>query len=285
MRFLLLAVAVGAGGLFLAWPAIRPQGTKSHGILSSYGLEKKPAQRWELPHRLDEISGLALTPDGRLLAHGDEHAVIYQLDPDRQQIVKQFAFGHPPVRGDFEAITVAEGRIFLVTSDGVLYSGAEGNDGEHVPFVSYPTGVGRRCEIEGLAFDPADRSLVLACKAARDPALRGSVALFRWSLDRRALSPATDPQVPVKALGLRIKEFQASDLTIDPTTGHYLLVAARQYAMAELTRQGSVVDVVGIRASFHRQAEGLALTSDGSLLISDEAAGKRATISRYVRVR
>ena len=32
--------------------------------------------RWVLPQDLDEISGVALTPDGRLLAHGDERAQI-----------------------------------------------------------------------------------------------------------------------------------------------------------------------------------------------------------------
>ena len=54
--------------------------------------------RWLLPRELDEISGIALTSDGRLLAHGDERAQISEIDYRRGVIVKQFVVGRPTVR-------------------------------------------------------------------------------------------------------------------------------------------------------------------------------------------
>ena len=57
-----------------------------------------PAQQRRLPRRLREISGLAVTSDGRLFGHDDERAVIYEIDVEGGQIVKSFAIGDPPRR-------------------------------------------------------------------------------------------------------------------------------------------------------------------------------------------
>ena len=60
-------------------------------ILGAYSLDAETAARVKLPKRLAEISGLALTDDGRLLAHDDEMAVVYELDQKDGSIVKWFA--------------------------------------------------------------------------------------------------------------------------------------------------------------------------------------------------
>ena len=68
-----------------------------------------PLARWVLPSHLREISGLALTADGRLLAHGDERGHVFEVDYRRGVVVKEFTLGtdKAAVKGDFEAITVA----------------------------------------------------------------------------------------------------------------------------------------------------------------------------------
>ncbi|HEX6050757.1 MAG TPA: hypothetical protein VFZ21_15870, partial [Gemmatimonadaceae bacterium] len=43
-------------------------------VEQAFGRTDSAIARWVLPRELDEISGIALTPDGRLLAHGDERA-------------------------------------------------------------------------------------------------------------------------------------------------------------------------------------------------------------------
>ena len=50
-------------------------------VASRYGLGGAPTWRAELPDDLMEISGLAFTADGRLFAHGDEVATVWELDP------------------------------------------------------------------------------------------------------------------------------------------------------------------------------------------------------------
>ena len=53
------------------------------------------SSRTSLRHRIDEASGLAATEDGRLFTHGDEQAVVYQVDPVAGTVLKQFSMGVP----------------------------------------------------------------------------------------------------------------------------------------------------------------------------------------------
>ena len=84
--------------------------------------------------------------------------------------------GERPIRDDFEGIAIVDERFYLVTSDGGIYESREGEDDERMLFNFYGTGVGRRCEVEGLAFEPSDRSLLLLCKSPRDDSLEDVVA-------------------------------------------------------------------------------------------------------------
>src|ERR1051326_2009754 len=124
-------------------------------------LAAKPRTRWVLLPDLREISGLVFTDHGRLLTHDDNRARIVELDYRKGLEVKAFQLGRIAVRGDFEGIAVAGARGFLVTSDGGLYEAGEGKNGEAVPSPRTPPGAGRLCEIEGLAFEPRDRALLL----------------------------------------------------------------------------------------------------------------------------
>ena len=116
------------------------------------------------PHALQEISGLALTSDGRLLVHDDEIGQVWEVDYRRGILVKRFSLGKGVVKGDFEGITIANGVIFLLASNGKLFEFPEGADGDKVAFKVHDTGLKLECEFEGVAFDPAIDALLLACK-------------------------------------------------------------------------------------------------------------------------
>ena len=251
--------------------------------LARYDLAAAPADRWELPKALQEISGLAFDSAGRLFAHDDEQAVVYQLDPASHRVLKRFSFGRPAVPGDFEAIAVVGGQVILATSDGVLYAGREGRDGESVPYVTQTTGVGRACETEGLLYQPADRALLFVCKQARIRALSGRLAVLRWSLDRKTLDPRPLIAVALPEITRELKGsgFHPSELSRDPASGHYLVLAAREHAIVELTPSGRLVAVSRLRRGDHRQAEGLAVDADGALLVADEGVNRRGTLTVY----
>jgi hypothetical protein len=285
------AIVTAGAGLAVAAAAACGSGERERGagsgltasFLARYDFNAEPAGRWKLPRALDEISGLAIDGAGRIFAHDDEKAIVYELDPVSQRIVKRFAFGDPAVRGDFEGIALAGDRVILMTSDGDLYLGREGKDGEAVSYTTQATGIGRRCEVEGLSWDEGARSLLLACKTPRVKALSGRLAVFAWPLDQRTPMATPVILVPMPAMARRVGHgaFSPSELLIDPKTGHLLLLAARPPAIVELTPAGELVGVARLRGALHRQAEGLALEGDGTLLVSDEANGARATLTAY----
>jgi uncharacterized protein YjiK len=251
--------------------------------LSRYSFTAEAATQWRLPGRLREISGLATTPDGRLFAHDDEQAIIYQVDYSAGRVVKAFALGDITQRDDFEGLAVADGKFYLVSSYGRLYEAAEGADDERMLFNTYGTGVGRQCEVEGLAFEPADRALLLLCKTVRTEELEDFVVIYKWSLDRRSLTADSPLRVPLEAVTDHIKgkSFNPSGIEIHPLTRTYVVVAAKQEVIVEITPAGEVRAVVELPGKVHRQVEGIAFLPVAELLLGDEGQGGRGRLTLY----
>jgi uncharacterized protein YjiK len=239
-----------------------------------------PIARWVLPKTLSEISGIAATPDGRLLGHNDEAGMVYEIDYRRGMVVKQFRLGKQIIREDFEAITVAGDRIFLLASHGDIYEFREGKDGDRVDFVVHDTRLGRECEFEGVAYDSAASSLVLACKNVGIKDLKDFVLLYRWKLDSG--SETSQIKVPMAdAVGSNgWKNFTPSDMVVDPLTGNYILLASQEQGLLAITPQGQVIFSRPLPKG-HPMAEGIAITRDSLLIISDEMARGPATVTIY----
>ena len=245
----------------------------------------EPDAQWRLPKRLREISGLALTPDGRVMGHEDETAVIFEIDIQRGVVVKRFALGEPVVRGDFEGIAIdGAGVFYLTTSKGRLHRFREGDDGAVVAFETFDTGLREVGEIEGLAFHLGDDAVILACKTNYTPALRGAVALYAWS-SRTPQGPARPwLTIPVALLADAVgaRSFHPSSVEIDPRTGRLVLLAGRENALVELDAHGLLLAARGLGKG-HRQAEGATILPNGALVIADEGGDARALMTRYPR--
>ena len=239
-------------------------------------------QQWKLPGKLREISGLALTSDERLLAVTDESAIVYEIDYENGRLVKAFAFGDPVIPGDFEGIAVLDGRVWIMTSDGQLFTAVEGADGERVQFQEFDTGLGHYCEFEGLGQDRVNGSLLLACKetAAKSDELK----IFVFSVTDNDVSALSDIIVPGKAIAdlIEKKRVNPSGIAIEAASGRHIMVAARQRAIFQLSGDGKLLDAIILpNKKHHRQAEGVEITSDGRLLIADEGGHGKARLAVY----
>jgi hypothetical protein len=253
--------------------------------LREYDLAGAPSNRIELPPELAEVSGLAFTGDGRLLAHGDERAVIYQIALPAGKVVKRFAVGDAggPLAGDFEDIQVVDDRVFLVTSGGELVETREGADGATVPVVRRSRGLRGACEVEGLSWDTASSSMLLLCKEAKGSLGRDHLVILAVNPATGAFEP--EPRITVSQAELHratgVKRFSGSAMVRHPRSGALILVAGPQRAFAEIDSTGRVLGGGRLSERRHRQPEGLAIAPDLTLLISDEAVGRAATITGY----
>jgi hypothetical protein len=274
--FLILLLGLGTAGCAAA---------QSSGALTHYDPSGPASVRFTLPADLAEVSGLAYTPDGRLFAHGDEQAVVYQIDPALGRPVKRFGVGGPsgPLPGDFEDIEVVGDRIFLVTSAGQVIEAREASDGETRPPVRQGRGLGGACEVEGMTWDEGSQSLLLLCKQVHGKRWAGRVVILAVSPENGEFEP--QPRLTVSENELQrvtgAKRFAGSAITRHPRTGTYLMIAGPQRVYAEIDSTGKVLGGGKLDARRHRQPEGLAIAPDLTLMISDEAAGKRATITGY----
>jgi hypothetical protein len=274
--FLVVLLGFGAAGCAVA---------QSPGALSHYDPAGPASHRIALPADLAEISGLAYTPDGRLLAHGDEQAVVYQIDWTSGRPEKRFGIGGPggPLLGDFEDIEVVGDRVFLVTSKGEILEGREGGDGETEPPLRRGHGLGGACEVEGMTWDDGSQSLLLLCKQAMGKRWKGQVVILAVSPETGEFEP--EPRLVIPEAELQrvtgAKTFAGSAITRHPRSGTYLMLAAGQRVYAEIDSTGKVLGGGKLSAQRHRQPEGIAIAPDLTLLISDEAAGRTATITGY----
>jgi uncharacterized protein YjiK len=243
-----------------------------------------PVAVWLMPNGLREISGLAVTADGRLLTHDDEVGRISVIDPKRGVLLKQFTLGDSPPRADFEAITVAGSDIYLLASNGTLYEFNEGADGSHVPYTIHDTRLGKECEFESVAYEANSDWLLMPCKRVGKKKLQDQLVIYRWRLGS---SPSDSAKASMLTIPLsRVigsnhwKSFHPSDMSIDPVSGNYVMVASHEKALVEITPLGQVVRSVPLPGR-HNQAEGVAITKDSILIVSDEATNKPGAITLY----
>jgi uncharacterized protein YjiK len=241
-----------------------------------------PLARWILPAPLREISGLALTKDGRLLAQGDELGEIWEIDYRRGILARHFFLGDKALKGDFEGITVANDVLFLLASTGKVYQLREGANDARVNYSVVDAGLKQDCEFEGIAYDATINSLLLACKHIHDKAVHDAIVIYRWSLARDSTAGMSKLTVPLGDV-LREngwKNLHPSDITIDPLTGNYVLISSLERALIEITPAGVVVFARTLPEG-HAQPEGVAITKDSILIVSDEAKQGPAVITLY----
>jgi len=245
--------------------------------------------KWKLGKELQEISGLTLTDDGRLFAHGDEAGRVFEIDYRTGRMVKTFGLGQTPVRGDFEAIASVGDCLYLMTSSGVLYQFKESEHGSDVAYVSHDTGLKEACEFEGLTFDSRQNALLMLCKNVfSKDALKDSLVIYRVPHDalrdsvpsESSLARITVPLEPI--IGPNDwKGFHPSDIAVDPASGNYVIVSADERALVEITPAGQLVSARALgRALAH--VEGVAITKDHILIMSTEGDEKvRAAITLF----
>lgn len=237
--------------------------------------------KWLMPVELREISGLTLKADGTLLAHDDNVGKIFIIDPKTGVVLKEFSLGKD-VKGDFEAITTAGSDIYLLQSKGKIYQFREGANGATVPYNVFDTKLGHECEFEGVVYEPDSAWLVMPCKNVAGKKNKDELVIYRWRLQGSDSTRLTKMTIPHSVLAIRgkSKDFKPTDITIDPTTRNYVMIESRDKTLVEITPGGQLVRNVKI-PGVHHQAEGVAITKDNILIVSDEENKAPAAITLY----
>ncbi|MEQ8859960.1 MAG: hypothetical protein RIC56_15055 [Pseudomonadales bacterium] len=273
---LLLSGCALAGAEMQACPATSP--------LCHYDLTTARA-RWKLPAPLEEISGLAALGTSVVVAHDDNSSLLWQLRLDRDVVdARPVSAPGTVVDGDFEGVTVAGSRLYLLSSQGAVYHADLDAAGLAGPLTVLATGVAGRCNFEGIAAAPG-AVLYLACKYPRDPH-PGSIRLYRLryaaGLDGVPVVETLEVDVGQVLAALQLERLRPSGLAWLAEVGRLLVLVGKERVLLDVNPdRGTVVAWRRLSRRLHRQAEGVSLLADGALVVADEADGRAATLTIY----
>lgn len=263
--------------------------------LSTFGLvlalagcqadDPEGAENFALPTNLREVSGLAVAGPDRVFAHDDEFAIVHEFDTKTGRIVRSFALGKPTIEGDFEGIaTDRTGRIYLVTSDGLIYAFDPGEHRQRVAYSAHDSGIGPRCELEGLSRAPDDDHLLLLCKRLRVGEDTPRLEIYRWKLGTEHADLTPWLAIPLARFldSDQRARFAPSGLEWDEARRKLFVVSGRSHLLVEIDETGEVVSTRSLDPRRHRQAEGIAILPGCKLALADEGSDTaKARLATY----
>ncbi|MEO1170635.1 MAG: SdiA-regulated domain-containing protein, partial [Myxococcota bacterium] len=181
-------------------------------------------------------------------------------------------------------------QVVVARSDGQLFRIRQGKTEEVETFLDY------EYDVEGLALDGARSRLLVACKGQAGPGKafkgqRGIYAItlptFEWQETPAYLVTFKDLKkfirdVDVEEMkGNDAKHFAPSGVAVTPDDQHIYVISSVGRMLVVLSVRGEIEAVVRLPRKVHRQPEGIAFDSHGSLYISNEGRDGAGTILRF----
>ena len=269
----------------------------------------EPQKVFEMPAPLKEISGLSLSSTGtQLIAVSDEFGDLYFINKESGEVDRKVEFYKD---GDYEGVEVVGDKIFVVKSTGTLYEVSDIKS-DVVECVKHKYKLNKDNDVEGLAYDKKNNTLLLVCKGnhcheefeSKENCWKKK-AVYSINLDFNVMNPV--PRYVVELKDVRefltnnrtteelkpfksnLKEdgelfkFNPSGLAIHPKTGNLYVIASKGKTIVVLSPAGNILYLGKLKKKLHTQPEGITFDNDGVLYISNEGKGKegKGTVSRF----
>ncbi len=224
---------------------------------------------------LKEISGLSPTEvPGAYLAIADERGEVFFLEGDKGGVVSRRVLFRD--KGDFESVEMVGQSIWAAKSNGDLFELT--NWKNDPPQVSeYKTPLKKDNDIEGLAYDPWRKSLLLACKENPDSLYPRNIYAFNLETKTMDAAPAYSIQpeevnklVPYGEIE-KHDYFSPSGLAVHPLTGDIYVISTALKRLVVLDyKTGKVKFAERLDKKLLPQPEGISFDQTGNLLLSSE---------------
>jgi uncharacterized protein YjiK len=258
------------------------------------GSNKNPAgydlgkpEKFDMPDVLHEISGIAFNKGNSdsIYAEQDEEGKLFHFKlGDKKMIVSKFD-GH----GDYEDVTICNGNVIMLRSDGVLFifplSEANNNKAR---FVKEWDNILPAGEYEGLSSNDATGQLFVLCKHCQNDqtSKRTSGYIFNLSNDAK-LTPGGNFEVNVKEIeriyGKEKIRFHPSALAENNFTKEWYILSSVNKLLVIADIEWKIKEVYHLDPLLFPQPEGIAFDKDRNLYISNERDGAAyGTILKFV---
>lgn len=243
----------------------------------------QPSEKFIMPSDLDEISSVEVLPNGTLACIQDEKGILFVYDTSKKEIVKRYKFADD---GDYEGIALVDETLYVLRSDGDLYQ-VPRQGGEEAT-VKIETILSDDNDTEGLAYDPIERQLLIACKAdaGLDKKKKKHKSVYAFNLLVQEVIEEPRIYLDLEELTDQLQKkkqvtFDPSGIAVHPLTGNFYLIASSGNRLLVLNRKGELLYQQELKGKNYKQPEGITFDAQGTLYISNEARDGEANILKF----
>jgi hypothetical protein len=227
---------------------------------SPKGYDLTSPEKFNMPEVLHEISGIAFNKGNAdsIYAEQDEEGKLFHFKlGDKKMIVSKFS-----KPGDFEDVTICNGYVVMLRSDGVLFSFplSEANNTKANNVQEWknllPDG-----EFEGLCSIDSSSELFVLCKHCNDDKTSKRASGYIFKLDVKAIEAL---------IGEDKINFHPSALTHNPFSNEWYILSAVNKLLVITDNHWKVKEAYSLKPALFQQPEGIAFDNKHNLYISNE---------------
>ena len=249
----------------------------------------KPVNKWELPAQLNEISGIVKIDNNHILAIEDLHPTLYTLNLDngKASIADTISFYETAKdKFDIEDVAVIGNDAYALWSHGSIFKITDWKKGKQVKEIE--TGLDKKNNTEGLAYDPVTGNLLIACKNESGLADEKKSARALYELDIKTEKLLEKPFLVIESKDLKAMsgdkvKFFPSGVAVNPATHDIYVISTKDTkCMAQFSHDGQLKSFTYLDKDLLEQPEGISFDPSGNLYISTEGKhGKPGYIYQF----
>ena len=254
-------------------------------------------KKYKLNKELHEISGLSFSSKKKLYCVQDEKGIVYSYNLKEKSVKKEIKFGKD---NDFEGVAIVGKKLYALKSNGTLYRIKNFNDPDKMKVRKIKTFLNSKYDTEGLCYDEENNQLLIACK--RTPKKKKDLKyIYRFDLETQELSKKPYLKINIEdvytmknsgdtqknydkvmhKMGANNTLFNPSGIAVHPITNEIYIVSAEGNTLVVIGHDGKLIHAVHLKKSLFKQPEGITFDSNGTMYISNEGHGEKATIKSF----
>jgi hypothetical protein len=221
-----------------------------------------------LPVSLDEISGIAYyAKDTSLFAIVDEDGILFKIPINHPAKTKKWVFDKPR---DYEDIVLKDSVFYALVSNGNIIKikfNADSISTEKIEFSDSPDK--KENEFESLYLDSG--RIIMMCKQCKEDKKK-KLSTYILNDSETRFQPYMQVDVlPIEEKDeLKKEKLKPSAAAINPLTHELYIISSINRILVVLNSKGELQELYKLNPKIYKQAEGIAFTPWGDLIISNE---------------
>lgn len=241
---------------------------------------KEPNEVWKLPKVLNEISGISLLTQEKIICVNDEQGKLFIYDLKNKTIAKKIPFAK---KGDYEDVAIKGNTAFVLRSDGTIFEIS--NFSNTFTTIENKTFLRKKDDAEGLFFDEDNNRLLIVCKGNSNNKNDNYTRLvYEFMLKDNHLNSAPVLTVSQNEINktYNLKNIVApSGIAIHPISKNIFILSSVNKILAEYTQDGKLQKIYSLNYPHFQQPEGISFDKNGDLFISNEAKKDKSNILKF----